>query len=136
MIPKASQRKGGQNLVTHLLNEFDNERVHVYDVRGATASDLHRAFAEWEAVATATKCRKYVYSQSINPDPDQRAVTREEYYAYIARVEKALGLAAQPRAVIFHVSTGATMPTSSGRASMARPSKPCTWRMTARNSAR
>ena len=52
MIPKASQRGGGKDLATHLLNAFDNEYVEVAEVSGAIAPDLQGAFAEWEAIAT------------------------------------------------------------------------------------
>lgn len=106
MIPKANQRAGGRQLATHLLNEFDNERVELAAVRGAFARDLHGAFEEWEVAAKATLCKKYLYSLSINPDPQQRPVTRDEYYDYIRRTEAALGLANQPRAVVFHVKYG------------------------------
>ena len=104
MIPFASQRASGQDLATHLLNEHDNEKMEVASVRGAIAQDLHGAFAEWEALAHAlTRCRKYLYSLSINPDPAQGPLTREQYADYIDRVEDRLGLAGQPRAVIFHI---------------------------------
>jgi hypothetical protein len=106
MIPKGSQRGGGQQLATHLLNEFDNDRVEIAEVRGAIAPDLHGAFAEWAAISRATRCTKYLYSLSVNPDPRQRPVTREELYDYIGRAENALGLSDQPRAVIFHVKYG------------------------------
>jgi hypothetical protein len=106
MIPKASQRGGGQQLATHLLNEFDNDRVQVAEVRGAIAQDLHGAFTEWRAQARATKCRKYLYSLSVNPDPEQGPLTREQYLDFIARTEKQLGLEGQPRALIFHVKHG------------------------------
>ena len=70
MIPFASQRGLGQDLATHLLNEHDNELMEVADLRGAIAPDLHGAFAEWEAQAHAlTKCKNYLYSLSVNPDP-------------------------------------------------------------------
>lgn len=104
MIPFASQRASGQDLATHLLNAHDNEQIDVASVRGAIARDLHGAFAEWEAIAhNLTRCRKYLYSLSINPDPGQKPLTREQYNDYIARVEAALGLSGQPRAVVFHV---------------------------------
>lgn len=106
MIPKANQRAGGQQLATHLLNEFDNDRVELAEVRGAFARDLHGAFAEWEVASNATQCKKFLYSLSINPDPDQRPVTRDEYYDYIRRTEAALRLSEQPRAVVFHVKYG------------------------------
>ena len=106
MIPKASQRAGGQQLATHLLNAIDNERVEVLALRGAVARDLHGAFAEWEAAASGTKCRKYLYSLSINPDPQQRKLSRQEMTEFIRRVETTLGLAHQPRAVVCHVKEG------------------------------
>ena len=106
MIAKASQRGGGQQLATHLLNELENDRVAVLDVRGAVANDLHGAFAEWEATATGTKCQKYLYSLSVNPDPANGALTREQYLDFIARVEQKMGLSDQPRAVVFHVKHG------------------------------
>lgn len=106
MIPKASQRAGGQQLATHLLNAIDNERVELLALRGAVARDLHGAFAEWEAASTATKCRKYLYSLSINPDPQQRKLSRQEMADFIRRVETRLGLGSQPRAVVCHVKEG------------------------------
>ncbi|MDE3767572.1 relaxase/mobilization nuclease domain-containing protein [Sinorhizobium meliloti] len=107
MIPKASQRSGGQDLATHLLNALDNEYVEVAEVSGAVASDLHGAFAEWEAIASGlTKCRKYLYSLSVNPDLGQGELTRAQYLDYVDRVEKKLGLEGQPRAVVFHIKEG------------------------------
>ena len=106
MIPKASQRAGGQDLATHLLNALDNEFIEVGEVRGAIADDLHGAFAEWEVLADGlTRCREYLYSLSINPAPGQE-LTREQYLDYAARVEKKLGLEGQPRAMVFHIKEG------------------------------
>lgn len=107
MIPKASQRALGQDLATHLLNEYDNDYMEVADVRGAVADDLHGVFAEWEAQCHAlTKAEKYLYSLSINPDPEQGRLTREQYFDYIDRVEEKLGLNEQGRAVVFHIKEG------------------------------
>jgi hypothetical protein len=106
MIPKGNQRAGGQQLATHLLNAYDNDRVEVADVRGAIAQDLHGAFAEWYAEAKGTKCIKYLYSLSINPDHTQGPFNREHYYDFIRRTEDKLGLSDQPRAVVVHVKHG------------------------------
>jgi hypothetical protein len=106
MIPKGNQRAGGQQLATHLLNAYDNDSVEVADVRGAIAQDLHGAFAEWYAEAKATKCSKFLYSLSINPDHTQGPFNREHYYDFIHRTENMLGLSGQPRAVVFHVKHG------------------------------
>jgi hypothetical protein len=106
MIPKGNQRAGGQQLATHLLNSYDNDSVAVVDVRGAIAQDLHGAFAEWYAESKATKCIKYLYSLSINPDHTQGPFNRDHYDDFIRRTEDSLGLSDQPRAVVFHVKHG------------------------------
>lgn len=107
MIPFASQRGGGQDLATHLMNAYDNELAELAHIRGAVAEDLHGAFKEWEVQAdTLTRCRKYLYSLSINPDPAQGPLTRDQYMDYIARAEEVLGLKEQPRAVVFHIKDG------------------------------
>lgn len=106
MILKGNQRGGGQQLAAHLLNSFDNERVEVADVRGAIARDLSGAFGEWYAHSRATKCKKYLYSLSLNPDQTQGALSREQYLDLIARTERSLKLINQPRAVVFHVKEG------------------------------
>jgi hypothetical protein len=107
MIPFASQRAGGQDLAGHLQNEYDNEIVEIADLRGAIARDLHGAFKEWQVQAEVlTKCKEYLYSLSINPDPKQGPLSREQYLDYIGRVEKTLGFEGQPRAVVFHTKYG------------------------------
>lgn len=102
MILKGSQRGGGQYLATHLMNSFDNERVEVVEVTGAVAQDLSGAFAEWSLQARATRCKKDLYSLSLNPDQAQGHLTREQYFDLIARTERSLGLVGQPRAIVFH----------------------------------
>jgi hypothetical protein len=104
VIPFGSQRAGGQDLATHLLNAQDNERLEVAQVRGSVSRDLHGAFAEWEAQAhNLTRCTNYLYSLSINPDQRQGRLTKEQYLDYIDRAEQRLGFSGQPRAVVFHV---------------------------------
>jgi hypothetical protein len=103
MILKGNQRGSGQKLATQLLNADNNQRIDILEVRGAVAQDLHGAFQEWQAQSRATHCFKYLYSLSINPDPSQCGFTRTQYFDLIERVEKKLGLSAQPRAVVFHV---------------------------------
>ncbi len=103
MILKGSQRGNGIDLATHLSNKFDNEIVDIAEVKGTIAGDLHGAFGEYEAVASGTKCKKPIYSLSINPsDP----ITRKQYNDAINRIEKRLGLLDQPRAVVFHIKNG------------------------------
>jgi hypothetical protein len=106
MILKGNQRGGGQQLAAHLLNSFDNERVEIADLRGSVAQDLSGAFSEWFAHSRATRCRKYLYSLSLNPDNTQGGISREQYLDLIGRTERSLKLIDQPRAVVFHVKEG------------------------------
>lgn len=103
MILKGSQRKGGTDLATHLLNEFDNDDVDITELKGTVAGDLHGAFVEYEAAASGTRCRKHLYSLSINPSSP---ISRKQYQSAIERIEKRLGLAGQKRAVVYHVKNG------------------------------
>jgi hypothetical protein len=102
MILKGNQRGGGQQLAAHLQNSFDNERVEIADVRGSVARDLSGAFAEWAAEARGTKCKKFLYSLSLNPYQPQGRLTREQYLELLERTERSLKLIGQPRAVVFH----------------------------------
>src|SRR5271165_1200068 len=102
MILKGNQRGGGQQMAAHLMNSYDNERVEIADVRGAVAQDLSGAFAEWDAEARGTKCQKFLYSLSLNPDQSQGHLTREQYLELLERTERSLQLVGQPRAVVFH----------------------------------
>jgi hypothetical protein len=107
LIPFASSRGLGQDLATHLQNAQDNEYVEIAELSGAVARDLHGAFAEWEFQADAlTRCKNYLYSLSLNPDPAQGRLTREQYLDYIERTEDKLGLAGQPRAIVYHIKNG------------------------------
>lgn len=114
MILKGSARGGGADLALHLMNAFDNERVEVGQVRGTVAEDLHGAFGEYEALAAGTRCKRPLYSLSINPSAP---LSPERYFAAIDRIEKGLGLSGQPRAVVFMSRTGASIAMSSGRVS-------------------
>jgi len=89
-------------MAAHLMNSYDNERVEIADVRGAVAQDLSGAFAEWDAEARGTRCRKFLYSLSLNPDQSQGHLTREQYVELLDRTERSLNLVGQPRAVVFH----------------------------------
>lgn len=103
MILKGNQRAGGDDLATHLMNEFDNDLVEVGQIRGTVAEHLHGAFAEYEAHAAGTRCKEPLYSLSINPSAP---IPRDQYYAAIDRIEQSLGLSGQARAVVFHVKHG------------------------------
>ncbi|WP_052341656.1 relaxase/mobilization nuclease domain-containing protein [Salinarimonas rosea] len=103
MILKGNQRSGGEDLASHLMNIYDNDAMELASVRGTIAQDLHGAFAEFEAMATGTRCKQSLYSLSINPS---EPMSRAQYETAIERIEDRLGLNGQPRAVVFHVKEG------------------------------
>ena len=104
MILKGSQRGNGSRS-RHPSDECLRQRAvsRSPKLHGAVADDLHGAFAEFEAVASGTRAKQYLYSLSINPSAP---LTREQYDEAIAAIEDRLGLAGQPRAIVFHVKHG------------------------------
>ncbi len=105
MILKGNSRKGGAYLVSHMLNETDNDHVEVHEVRGFSSEDFETAVYEVDAIAKGTKCEKNFFSLSLNP-PAHANVSEQDYLDAIEQCEKALGLIDQPRAIIFHEKEG------------------------------
>jgi hypothetical protein len=89
MILEGNERRCGGELAQHLMNARDNEHVAVHSIEGFIADDLVGAFAEAEAIAAATQCRKYLYSLSLNPPPGA-PVPVEHFEKVLADVEAAL----------------------------------------------
>jgi len=104
MIMVGNSRGNGQNLARHLLSP-ENERVSVHAVDGFMSDDLHGAFKEAEAVSKGTRCKKYLFSLSLNPPKDE-IVHTDVFDDAIGRVEKQLNLTGQPKAVVFHEKAG------------------------------
>ena len=105
MILKGNERGYGSELARHLLNPRDNDHVTVHALRGFVADDLHGAFAEAEAISGATRCKKYLFSLSLNP-PADAVVSVEEFETAVDQAEERLGLAGQPRAIVLHEKNG------------------------------
>lgn len=105
MILVGNSRAGGQNLAHHLMSP-ENELVTVHSVDGFAADDLHGAFKEAEAISRGTRCRKYLFSLSLNP-PANETVETKVFEDAITHAEQALGLTGQPRATVFHEKHGA-----------------------------
>jgi len=104
MIMVGNSRANGQNLAAHLLSP-ENERVNVHVVDGFMSDDLHGAFKEAEAISRGTRCKKYLFSLSLNP-PKDAEVGIDIFESTIARVEEQLNLTGQPKAVVFHEKSG------------------------------
>lgn len=100
MILVGNVRGNGQNLARHLMSS-ENEHVTLHDMSGFASDDLGNALKEVEATSKGTKCQKYLYSLSLNPPANARVGT-SDFESAIEQAEKRLGLAGQPRAVVFH----------------------------------
>lgn len=105
MIIKGAQRGGGKQLALHLLNARDNEHVQLHDLKGFVSDDLVGAMKEAYAVSKGTRCKQFLFSVSLNPPPAAR-VPVAAFEDALSRIEKATGLAGQPRAVVFHEKEG------------------------------
>lgn len=105
MILKGNQRGGGRQLARHLLNAHDNEHVHVHDLRGFVSNDLTAALHEAHALSRSTRARQYLFSLSLNPPPEAQ-VSTADFERAIDAIEHKLGLAHQPRAIVFHEKAG------------------------------
>ncbi len=101
MILKGNQRGYGYELARHLMNVEDNEHSTLHEVSGFASEDLFDAFREAEAISFGTNCKQYLFSLSLNP-PKSANVSIAEFEEAICKIEKRLGLAGQPRAVVFH----------------------------------
>jgi hypothetical protein len=105
MILKGNQRAHGRELALHLLNVEDNEHAVVHELHGFLADDLIGAFREAEAISLGTQCQQYLYSLSLSP-PQTAKVSVEEFERVISEIERRLGLADHPRAIVFHEKKG------------------------------
>jgi hypothetical protein len=105
MILKASQRAGGLQLAYHLMNVSDNDHVEIHDLRGFIGETLDAAFVEAYAVSRGTKCRQFLFSLSLSP-PETEIVPVDVFEKAIEKIETKIGLAGQPRAIVFHEKEG------------------------------
>jgi len=101
MILKGNQRGGAKQLALHLLNDRDNDHIELHSIDGFVADDLTGALREMYAISRATNCRQFMFSLSLSPPKDAIVVVQDFEYAIDQAMEK-LGLAGQPRVILFH----------------------------------
>lgn len=104
MILQGSQRGGAKNLAIHLLKN-ENEHVEIHEIRGFVSDDLISALNEAHAISRGTRAKQFLFSLSLNPPPREN-VSTQAFEDAIGRVENQLGLAGQPRAIVFHEKQG------------------------------
>lgn len=105
MILKGSQRSGATQMGLHLLKTEENEHVEVHEVRGFVADDVMGAMKEAQAIAQGTRCKQHLFSLSLSP-PEGEPVPVAAFEEALDKVEQRLGLAGQPRVVVFHEKEG------------------------------
>ncbi len=105
MIIKGSERANSKELAVHLLNDSDNDTIHVHDLRGFLASDVTGAMKEARAISLGTKCKNHLFSVSFNP-PENEVVSIEVFEEAIKHLEDKLGLQTHARAIVFHEKQG------------------------------
>ena len=92
-------------MALHLLNAEDNEHVTVHEIRGFVGDNLPEAMTEAYAISRGTRCKKFLYSMSLNP-PETELVPIDVFENAIDRIEKSLGFSNQPRVIVFHEKEG------------------------------
>jgi len=105
MILKGSQRAGGTQLAIHLLKTEENEHVEIHEVSGFVSDTPTDAFKEAYAISRGTKCRQFLFSLSLSP-PERESVPISVFEQAIIDIEKKIGLAGQPRVIVFHEKEG------------------------------
>jgi len=100
-----NRRASPAKLAAHLMNVEDNDHVQIHDIRGFVSDDLHGAYHEAHGVSRGTRCKKFLYSLSLNP-PDTENVPIEVFEEAIERIERKLGFTGQPRTIVFHEKKG------------------------------
>ena len=105
MIIKGGERANSKELAVHLLNDSENDIIHVHGLRGFVASDLTGAMKEAQAISLGTECKNHLFSVSFNP-PENEVVSIEAFEEVILRLENKLGLQTHSRAIVFHEKQG------------------------------
>ena len=105
MILKGSQRAGGTQLAIHLLKTDENEHVEIHEVSGFVGDTPMEAFNEAYAISRGTKCQQFLFSLSLSP-PETESVPVRVFEQAIYDIEKKIGLAGQPRVIVFHEKEG------------------------------
>lgn len=101
MILKGNQRGGAKQLALHLLNSRENDHIEIHAIDRLIADDLTGALKEMHAISRATNCKQFMFSLSLSP-PKEAIVTVQDFEDAIDQAAEKLGLARQPRVVLFH----------------------------------
>jgi Relaxase/Mobilisation nuclease domain len=105
VIINGRARGRSAQLAAHLLRRDQNEDIRLYELRGVTATDVAGALAEMEALTAAVPSKRPLYHASISPEA-HRPLNDGQVRVAADTLERKLGLAGQPRAIVLHRKSG------------------------------
>ena len=107
---KGASRAGGKELAAHLGNAEKNEKVVIVRIEGTMSQDMRGAFAEMEAIASGTQCKKPLYHAKISPDPKEPRLTPEQWNRAVEALAKEMGMDGHAYVFVLHQKYGKFTP--------------------------
>ena len=106
MIAKGNPHNSGPYLAWYLAaaNKGD-ERSELGELRGFASDNIFDAFSLGQLMADGTRCEKPFFHVQVRT-PKGEDLTREQWRKVTDRIERRLGFADQPRAIVFHQKDG------------------------------
>ena len=102
MIAIGKLRINGPRLGRYLMKDSKgNERIELGQVRGFVSDDIHEAFDQAQFQAEGTNIEKPFFHCYVRL-PDKEALADREWVMVADRIERAMNLVDQPRAIVFH----------------------------------
>lgn len=107
MIIKGKSRASAGQAGNYLLDQKQNERVELIEIKGTLSDNVKDAMREWEAIAAGSRAEKPFYHASINPEKGVY-LTPEQWEKAVDLLAKNLGLENCARVVVEHDKDGRT----------------------------
>lgn len=105
MIIKGKSRAAAGQAGNYLLDQKKNDRAELIEITNTLSPTVKGAMREWEAVASGSKCKDFVYHASINPMKGEH-LTPEQWAVAVDLLAKNLGLEDHQRLVVEHERGG------------------------------
>ncbi len=102
MIAKGNTHSSGLRLARYMIRAKDGERIERGEVRGFASEEIIDAFRSVDAMVEGTRGEKPLFHVQVR-NRDGEHLTPEQWEQAADRIEAKLGLAGQPRAIVFHV---------------------------------
>jgi hypothetical protein len=101
MIAKGTPHDSGVRLARYLTTGKEGETAALWELSGFASTDIIEAFRSVHVMAAATQCLQPFFHVQVR-NPDTECLTRDQWLIVADRIERILGLAGQPRALVFH----------------------------------